>query len=366
MRARQPRRARRLRRWRRWKRQLRSFRPGGLPGEPGQQRQGQPGVPERRRRRPRRPWPGAERGGDRDQPDEPEPDGREPERLPPRATATATARTRTNGGRNWSDTTIPMSFTYGTDRGARRASTGRRAATRPSRGTRRATRTSAARCSTAASGVTSNPDQSSAFYVFRSTGNGGASWNFPGRPIDRVQRHRRNRGSARGQGVHDGRRSRRQPVPGPDLRHLDRVRGRRIGLHLGSPLERLRRDVLAARPRQPDSPLCTVTFGAGTPQGTCNENQFSNPFVGPDGTLYVAYRQLQQRRHGQRQPQPGAAREVDRRRAEASQRRSRSATTTTCRTASPTRTPTRDAPACPRRARRPTRSSGPRTTRWAA
>ena len=27
---------------------------------------------------------------------------------------------------------------------------------------------------------------------------------------------------------------------------------------------------------------------AGTPQGTCNENQFSNPFVGPDGALYVA------------------------------------------------------------------------------
>ena len=29
----------------------------------------------------------------------------------------------------------------------------------------------------------SNPDLSSAFYVFRSTGNDGASWNFPGRPV---------------------------------------------------------------------------------------------------------------------------------------------------------------------------------------
>ena len=27
--------------------------------------------------------------------------------------------------------------------------------------------------------VSQNPDQSSAFYVFRSTGAGGASWNFP-------------------------------------------------------------------------------------------------------------------------------------------------------------------------------------------
>src|SRR6266702_1523177 len=32
-------------------------------------------------------------------------------------------------------------------------------------------------------GVTNNPDFSSAIYVFRSTGNFGASWNFPGRPV---------------------------------------------------------------------------------------------------------------------------------------------------------------------------------------
>jgi hypothetical protein len=32
-------------------------------------------------------------------------------------------------------------------------------------------------------GVTPNPDLSSAFYVLRSTGTGGASWNFPGRPV---------------------------------------------------------------------------------------------------------------------------------------------------------------------------------------
>ena len=31
-------------------------------------------------------------------------------------------------------------------------------------------------------GTTNNPDVSSAVYVFRSTGDAGASWNFPGRP----------------------------------------------------------------------------------------------------------------------------------------------------------------------------------------
>jgi hypothetical protein len=38
-----------------------------------------------------------------------------------------------------------------------------------------------------------------------------------------------------------------------------------------------------------NSSLCPVTYGAGTPNGNCNENQFSDPFVGPDGSLYVAY-----------------------------------------------------------------------------
>ena len=37
------------------------------------------------------------------------------------------------------------------------------------------------------------------------------------------------------------------------------------------------------------SSLCVNTFGAGTPNGTCNENQDSDPFVGPDGALYVVY-----------------------------------------------------------------------------
>src|SRR5256885_12955530 len=38
-----------------------------------------------------------------------------------------------------------------------------------------------------------------------------------------------------------------------------------------------------------DNPVCTNTFGAATPNGRCNENQYSDPFVGPDGNLYVVY-----------------------------------------------------------------------------
>jgi hypothetical protein len=35
--------------------------------------------------------------------------------------------------------------------------------------------------------------------------------------------------------------------------------------------------------------LCTNTDGLPTPHGTCNNNQGADPFVGPDGTLYIAY-----------------------------------------------------------------------------
>jgi hypothetical protein len=38
-----------------------------------------------------------------------------------------------------------------------------------------------------------------------------------------------------------------------------------------------------------DSSLCTNTYGLATPQGGCNENQFSQPFTGPDGALYVVW-----------------------------------------------------------------------------
>jgi hypothetical protein len=38
-----------------------------------------------------------------------------------------------------------------------------------------------------------------------------------------------------------------------------------------------------------ESALCPNTFGISTPRGRCNENQFSQPFTGPDGKLYVTW-----------------------------------------------------------------------------
>jgi hypothetical protein len=137
--------------------------------------------------------------------------------------------------------------------------------------------------------VSPNPDQSSAFYLFRSTQNAGASWNFPGRPVFEFN-------DTAGSGA---------VLEDKQLMTVDN--------HVGSPFqdriyvtwtefaadgtayiwgawsndygESFSNRVLVSG----DSPLCTNTFGVPTPQGRCNENQFSQPFTGPDGALYVAW-----------------------------------------------------------------------------
>ena len=137
--------------------------------------------------------------------------------------------------------------------------------------------------------TTNNPDQSSAIYVFRSTGDGGASWNFPGRPA--VETYTTDPSG----------------LPLNDKPYMT------VDNHAGSPFrdriyvtwtlfaadgtayiyevhsddygETFSAPVLVSG----TSSLCSNTFGLPTPQGTCNENQFSDPFTGPDGALYVAY-----------------------------------------------------------------------------
>jgi hypothetical protein len=134
-----------------------------------------------------------------------------------------------------------------------------------------------------------NPDRSSAFYVFRSTQNGGASWTFPGRPVTEAN-------DTEGAGT---------TLEDKQLLTVDN--------HAGSPFQDrvyVTWTEFAAdgsgyiwesyssdygehfSPRalvSTDSPLCVQTFGAGTPQGNCNANQFSQPFTAPDGTLYVVF-----------------------------------------------------------------------------
>jgi hypothetical protein len=87
-----------------------------------------------------------------------------------------------NGGRTWSDSEVPTGFTRGDAFGAAREY--RQGAGDPgvATDTRRNTYYS---CLQFNRGQPTTPvaDASSAIYLFRSTGNAGASWNFPGRPV---------------------------------------------------------------------------------------------------------------------------------------------------------------------------------------
>jgi hypothetical protein len=112
--------------------------------------------------------------------------------------------------------------------------------------------------------------------------------------------------------------------------------------------------------------LCDQTYGVPTTHGNCNENQDSDPFIGPDGALYVAFNNYNTLVAGnENKNRVLLAKSTD------AARRSAppcwSATTTTCPTATRTRAPApiRAGPACRRRARRRFRSSAPRTTRRA-
>jgi hypothetical protein len=136
-------------------------------------------------------------------------------------------------------------------------------------------------------GTTNNPDLSSAFYVFRSTGNAGASWDFMGGPA--VETYTQD------------------PAVIEDKPYMT------VDNHIGSPFQdrvyvawthfsadgsvyiqeshsadygkTFSKPVIVSN----SNPLCVNTLGAGTLYGTCNGNEFAQPFTAPDGTLYIVY-----------------------------------------------------------------------------
>ena len=137
--------------------------------------------------------------------------------------------------------------------------------------------------------TSSNPDQSSGFVVFRSTGNGGASWNFPGRYVTSFFDPTGTAGVLEDKQLiavdnHVG-------SPFQDRIYVSWTDFAADGTayiyesHSSDYGETFSPRVLVSA----NTGFCTNTFGVATPNGDCNENQYSDPFVGPDGALYVAY-----------------------------------------------------------------------------
>jgi len=195
----------------------------------------------------------------------------------------------TNGGKSWQDSTPPMGFTRGTSFGgfAREywQGGGDTSVAWDTRGNAYLS------CQMFKRGqpVTEDPDLSSAFYVFRSTGTGGASWNFPGRPVveqNDVVGSGANFLDKQLMTVDDNLSSPFRDriyvtwtlFTGDGTAYIYEAHSADYGQIFSPP-------VLVSR----DSTLCPNDLGSPTPQGACNANQFSQPFVGPDGTLYVTW-----------------------------------------------------------------------------
>jgi len=193
-----------------------------------------------------------------------------------------------DNGKSWTDVTAPTSFTRGATFGAAREYWGGGGDTSVAWDTKGNAYLS---CQLFNRGrpTTPNPDESSALVVFRSTQNGGASWNFPAHPAVEAN-------DLTGSGA---------PFEDKQLLTVDN--------HFGSPFQDRvyvtwtefaatgsayiwevfsndygqtfsTRHLVSA-----SSPLCVNNFGQGVEQGSCNENQFSQPFTGPDGALYVVW-----------------------------------------------------------------------------
>jgi hypothetical protein len=193
-----------------------------------------------------------------------------------------------DAGKSWADSTTPNGFTRGGPFGAARQywqASGDTSVAWDTRGNAYLS------CQVFLRGLVAspNPDQSSAFYVYRSTGNNGASWNFPGRPAAEHS-------DVAGAGnflldkqlltVDNSRTS----------RFRDRVyvtwttfdvdgTGYIYESHSADYGETFSAPVVVST----NSAVCDNTLGLPTAQGNCNQNQFSQPFTAPDGTLYVTY-----------------------------------------------------------------------------
>ncbi|MDR3034402.1 MAG: glycoside hydrolase [Kitasatospora sp.] len=205
-----------------------------------------------------------------------------------RGDATCGAAFSRNGGSSWTDATMPTNFTRGTAFGNVARQYWQGGGDPSVAWDTRGNAYYACQVFQRGPSTTNNPDQSSAIYVFRSTGDGGASTVFPGRPAVETFTT-----SASGLPFND------KPYMTVDNSVTSPFRDRIyltwtlfapngtayiFEVHSNDYGETFSSPVLVST----TSSLC-ASPGVPTPHGTCNENQFSNPFTGPDGTLYVAY-----------------------------------------------------------------------------
>jgi hypothetical protein len=194
-----------------------------------------------------------------------------------------------DGGRSWADATTPNGFTRGTAFGGAPREYWQAGGDTSVAWDTRGNAYLSCQVFSRGNAVSPNPDQSSAFYVYRSTGTNGASWNFPGHA---VAEHDDTAGA--GDFLLDKQLLTVDNHMASPFR--DRVyvtwttfaadgTGYIYGAYSADYGQSFSAPVLISG----GSTLCDNPMGIPTPRGSCNENQFSQPFTAPDGSLYVVW-----------------------------------------------------------------------------
>ena len=195
-----------------------------------------------------------------------------------------------DGGRSWRDSTPPMSFTRGGAFGGGAArqywqAGGDTSLAWDTKGNAYLSCLQFMRGAPTAA----NPDTSSGLYVYRSTGTRGASWNFPARPVAEYDDT-----AGSGAALLDKQYltvDNREGSPFQDRVYVTWTfyapdgTSYIYGAHSADYGEHFSAPTLVSA----DSALCPEALANPTPQGRCNTNQFSQPFTGPDGALYVVW-----------------------------------------------------------------------------
>lgn len=194
-----------------------------------------------------------------------------------------------DAGKSWADATVPNGFTRGTAFGGKPREYWQAGGDTSVAFDSRGNAYLSCQVFNRGAGASPNIDQSSAFYVYRSTGTGGASWNFTGHPVAE-----NNDTAGSGAALLD------KQLLTVDNSTTSAFRDRVYvtwtlfaadgtayiyEAHSADYGQTFSAPVLVSG----TSGLCDNTFGVPTPNGTCNENQDSQPFTAPDGTLYVVY-----------------------------------------------------------------------------
>jgi hypothetical protein len=191
-----------------------------------------------------------------------------------------------NGGQSWTESEIPTGFTRGANFGGVARQYWQAAGDPSLAWDTRGNAYYACLVFQRGPGVTNNPDFSSAIYVYRSTGNFGASWNFPGRPVvesfnttffpfeDKPYMTIDDNAASPF-------RDRIYVTYNEDLADGSARIFESFSDDYGQTFSK--RALVSST-----SPLCPSVV-PGDPKNSCDINMFSNPFVGPDGALYVAY-----------------------------------------------------------------------------